>query len=159
MQVFVPYKEPLMVAKCLDTRRLNKQVIECGQIIDAIEGKGKGWFNHPIVKMYKKYLGWLKLYSNCMSAYLNFICNGSIFMSAWGGDARFFIDCATTFNNSANKYTPPFLTDVFCDQHKRRLYTKDPVFYKVFAQYGTSEENWYVIDSELVKYINGKRIN
>lgn len=27
-----------------------------------------------------------------------------------------------------------------------------------FASYGTSEENWYVIDGEIVKYLNGKKL-
>ena len=29
---------------------------------------------------------------------------------------------------------------------------------KKFAEYGTSEENWYFVDGQIVKYINGKKI-
>ena len=38
MQVFTPYKEPILCAQVLDKKRLNKQIIECQQIIRAIEG-------------------------------------------------------------------------------------------------------------------------
>jgi hypothetical protein len=38
MQVFI-IGTPLETAKVLDNKRLNKQIIECGQILDAINGK------------------------------------------------------------------------------------------------------------------------
>ena len=56
-------------------------------------------------------------------------------------------------------YYPSFITQDFCDQHKRRLYTKDPIHYAQFAEYGTSDENWYVVDGVLRKYVNSKWIN
>ena len=52
MQIFLPYKNVFETAKCLDNRRLNKQITECNQILDAIDG-AKAWCNHPITKMYK----------------------------------------------------------------------------------------------------------
>lgn len=39
MQVFTPYPEPFKTADCLDSRRLNKQIIECRQILAAIKGR------------------------------------------------------------------------------------------------------------------------
>lgn len=39
MQVFTPYPEPFKTADCLDSRRLNKQIIECRQILAAIKGE------------------------------------------------------------------------------------------------------------------------
>ena len=36
MQVFVPYKNPLECAAVLDDRLLNKQIIECRQILAAV---------------------------------------------------------------------------------------------------------------------------
>lgn len=55
---------------------------------------------------------------------------------------------------------PPFLTSDFCDQHKRRLFAKNPEHYKQFEEYGTSDENWYFDNDKniIIKYINGKRI-
>lgn len=142
MQVFVPYKEPLKVAQCLDKRRLSKQIIECQQIIDAIGLVGKGWINHPVTKMYTRHLFWLIYYKKCLYSY----CMG-------------LKKDAERFNDLANAFTPSFLTEEFCCQHKRRLYTKDKEFYKCFEKYGESEENWYYIDYKIVKYINGKRIS
>ena len=52
MQIFLPYKDVFETAKCLDNRRLNKQIIECRQILDAIDENSKASCNHPIVKMY-----------------------------------------------------------------------------------------------------------
>lgn len=54
--------------------------------------------------------------------------------------------------------TPSFLTQEFCDQHKRRLYTKAQELYPQFAKYGKSDVNYYFVDGELLKYKNGKRI-
>lgn len=143
MQVFVPYPEPIKVAQCLDAKRLNKQVIECHQILAAIVGTGKGWFNHPVVKMYKPYKEWLYYYMNCLDCY-----------------RKGLMMYAQDWDEWANEKRPPFLTTDFCNQHKRRLYAKNPEHYKQFAEYGASEENWYY-DNEAqltVRYINGKRI-
>lgn len=40
---------------------------------------------------------------------------------------------ACAWNKSANKIRPPFLTEDFCNQHKRRLFAKNPEHYKQFA--------------------------
>lgn len=142
MQVFVPYREPIKVAECLiGDKRLRKQIIECQQILDAINGVGKGWFNHPVVKMYKEHTLWLEYYMKCLSLY----------MGGYEGNAKICSDLA-------DLCTPSFLTDEMCNQHKRRLFTKNPQHYAQFAEYGTSKENWYFVDGEWRKYVNGKRI-
>lgn len=137
MQVFVPYPSPIDVAKCLDPKRLKKQIIECDQILAAINEKSQAWKNHPVVKMYKPYKSWLICYRACLSE----------LAPMW----------AKIWSRQAESVRPPFLTESFCDQHKRRLYTKAPELYPQFAEYGTSEENWYFVDGEIVKYVNGKR--
>ena len=141
MQVFVPFPEPIRVVQVLDSRRRNKQIIETEQILQAIGGFGKGWINHPIVKMYSPYADWLLHYHGCF-------CSWKI------GDPG----AAQIFNDEAMKIIPPFLTPDFCDQHKRRLYTKAPDLYPQFSGYGKSEENWYYIGGQIIKYIKGKRI-
>ena len=117
MQVFTPYPKPILTAMRLDGRRLNKQLIECRQILDAIDGKGKGWFNHPVVKMYKPYKEWLYYYMNCLDCY-----------------RKGLKDCAEDWNRWENEKTLPFLTEDFCNQHKRRLFTKNPEHYREFAE-------------------------
>lgn len=149
MNVFVPYKSPLECAKAMwgDSRRYNNQIIECKQILDAIDGVGKGWFNHPVTKMYNPYREWLYNYMMCLSFYREYKRRNE--------DA--FKYCCY-YDNESNKATHTFLTDEFCDQHKRRLFTKSPGKYPQFAKYGTSEENWYFVGGELLKYVNGKMI-
>ena len=137
----MPYPEPIKVAQCLDAKRLNKQIIECRQILDAIDGTGKGWFNHPVVNMYKSHRDWLFYYMNCLDCY-----------------QKGLINYAQDWDEWANEKKPLFLTSDLCDQHKRRLYTKNPEHYKQFAEYGRSDENWYFVDGKIVKYINGKLI-
>lgn len=155
MQVFVPYKEPLKVAIIMwsDKKRFNKQIIECRQILNAIEGVGKGWFNHPVVKMYKDHKEWLECYLKVFEFYKN-IHNDEL--SEY--DKYYVNNDLELYNKRANEITPLFLTDDFCYQHKRRLYTKSPELYSLFAKYGKSDINYYYVDGELLKYKNGKRI-
>lgn len=144
MQVFVPYPSPIDTARAMsnDKLRLRKQIIECDQILKAICGESEAWKSHTIVKMYSDYAVWLWYYRETLNAYTQ----GNLLLAD-----QFSYQCDAYFR-------PPFLTESFCDQHKRRLYTKAPELYPQFAEYGTSEENWYFVDGEIVKYINGKRI-
>lgn len=68
MQVFI-IGTPFKTAQILDKRRLNKQIIECGQILDAIEGKTSAWTNHPCTIMYRNYVKWLSNYRACLLHY------------------------------------------------------------------------------------------
>lgn len=149
MQVFTPYDNPFDCAKALwnDKKRFNKQLIEGKQILNAINGISKGWVNHPVTKMYKPYQTWLYNYINCLAYY--------------GEYKKGYLSprLAQDFSEKANSIKPPFLTKEFCNQHKRRLFTKAPNLYADFAEYGTSEENWYVINGKLVKYLKGKLLN
>lgn len=153
MQVFCPYSSPLRCAEALwaDQLRYNKQIVECRQIIAAIDG-AKAWRSHPVCLMYKEHKEWLKYYAFYFIAYkeqMNTTSNWQRFRLS---------DILSRLNRNANKIRPPFLTDEFCDQHKRRLYTKSPDLYPQFAEYGKSDENWYFLNGQIVKYVNGKRV-
>ena len=142
MQVFMPYMNPFDTARALDKRRLNKQIIECSQILRAIGDRNAPWANHPIVAMWRRFKVWLQLYSKCLQYYRD----------GYESTAQLYgegcLDCK-----------PDFLTEEFCVQHRRRLYTKDPQLYAQWARYGCSDENWYYTeDGRLIKYVNGKRI-
>jgi hypothetical protein len=43
MQTFLPYSDFEKVAKCLDTSRLYKQIVECKQLLKAIENRKQGF--------------------------------------------------------------------------------------------------------------------
>ena len=63
MNVFLPYPNniPLSV-RCLDDKRLNKQILETFQILQASKGLSEGYKNHPIVKHYIKFPKFLNSY-------------------------------------------------------------------------------------------------
>ena len=140
MNIFI-VGSPVETARALDLRRLHKQIIECQQILDALNGKC-AWSNHPCTLQYKDYQDWLRNYMDCLAL----VRSGNI------AEAN-FIDFLY------QQHTPPFHTQEYFDQMKRRLYTKNPEHYAQWADLGTSEVNWYFVDGEWRYYKNGKRVN
>lgn len=55
MNTFLPFSDYSLSAQCLDDRRLNKQIIEGWQILQALFGKTVGWQNHPATLMWSGY--------------------------------------------------------------------------------------------------------
>ena len=140
MQVFI-VGTPYETAEALDVRRINKQIIENKQIMDAILGAGKGWFNHPVVKSYKNHFHWLYYYNLCFFWYSR-------------GDKPM----AKKMSEQAMAFKPNFHTQEYFNQMKRRLFEKDEEYYKQWSYLGKSLDNWYFVDGEWVKYRNGKKI-
>jgi hypothetical protein len=64
MQTFLPYADFRKSLESLDYRRLGKQRVEALQIVNALEGRSKGWVNHPATRMWAPYLDALKHYHN-----------------------------------------------------------------------------------------------
>ena len=62
------------------------------------------------------------------------------------------------YNYRATETTPDWHTQEYFNQMKRRLYTKDPIFYAQWMNLGVSECNWYYVDNEWRYYKNGKRV-
>ena len=139
MQVFI-VGSPLETAKSLDKRRLNRQIQEIKVILDALNG-AKAWSNHPCTLQYKERRQWLYEYLQCLLQF----AMGRTFTPQ-------------EYSKFADKIRPPFHTEEYFNQMKRRLYTKDPVYYEQWAHLGESEDNWYFVDGEWRIYRNGKRI-
>lgn len=139
MQVFI-VGSPLETAMALDKRRLNRQIQETKVILDALNG-AKAWSNHPCTLQYKGHERWLMNYMACLLRYKCGEYGRAEVSSKW-----------------CKRYTPPFHTEEFFAQMKRRLYTKDNNHYAQWAYLGTSEENWYFVEGEWRIYRNGKRI-
>ena len=55
MQTFLPSKNFDVAANMLDSKRLNKQILEGYQILNVISNDSPtaGWRNHPAVKMWR----------------------------------------------------------------------------------------------------------
>lgn len=140
MQIFI-VGSPLETAQNLDKRRLWKQILETDQIIKAARGLSQAWRNHPCCVQYRQHIYWLQLYHETLKFY-------------WTGD----YSSAKVCSDRAETLKPKFHTQEFLDQMKRRLYTKDKVFYHDWKNLGESDENWYFIDGIIVKYKGGKRI-
>lgn len=140
MQVFI-IGTPLETAMALSKRHLNNQINEASIILDALNG-AKAWSNHPCVLQYRGYENWLRHYQDCLSFYKRGYYNLAKI------ESHYATDC----------HPAEWHTDEYYDQMKRRLYTKDPKYYAVWSYLGTSDENWYFVDGEWRKYINGKRI-
>lgn len=147
MQVFVPFTEPLKTAQCLDKKRLNKQIIECRQLIRTIRGESRSWANHPVTKMYShpELFKYMQYYVQCLKYYKD----GALEMA----DNYSRMAVGYLEKTQEAKY---ILSEKFCDQHKRRLYAKDPEHYVQFSSYGSTTENWYYVNGELLVYETDK---
>jgi hypothetical protein len=154
MQVFVPFQDPFECAKVLDSRRFNKQILECKQILKAIRGESTAWANHPCVLMYKDHADWLQTYLNVFECYKAY---KDLFEDDYD-EAMVHYFLAREWRAKAVECSPSFLTDSFINQHRRRLYTKLPQFYTMWVELGTSDENWYYVNGEWRIYINGRLI-
>ena len=141
MQIFI-IGSPFETTQALDKRRLNKQIIECRQILKAINGETKAWANHPCVRMYRGHEIWLFYYLVVLQEYR---------------DGR--IEWSKHISSVSMCCRPPFQTDEYFDQMKRRLYTKDHEHYKQWVHLGESDINWYYVDGEWLHYRDGKRIS
>lgn len=139
MQVFI-VGSPLETAKALDPKRLNRQIQETKVILAALHG-AKAWSNHPCVLQYRGYEEWLRGYLRVLECHRR-------------GNTRL----AAFFDVETEQVRPDWHTYEYYDQMKRRLYTKDPGHYKQWAYLGESVENWYFVDGEWRKYVNGKRV-
>lgn len=140
MQVFI-IGSALETAKILDKKRLNKQIIECQQILKAIWGDSKAWANHPCTIQYKDNETWLWYYYQTLTFYKNYL-NGILF--------EFDVDPLETAKGKslmADLYRPNFHTQEYFENMKRRLYTKNHEHYIQFAYLGESYENWYWVDN------------
>lgn len=139
MQVFI-VGSPLETAMALDPKRLNRQIQETKVILAALNG-AKAWSNHPCVLQYRGHEFWLRCYKRVLES---FIKKDEFRIRFWSW--------------RASESTPHWHTQKYYDQMKRRLYTKDKEHYKQWADLGESDCNWYFVDGEWRKYVNGKRV-
>lgn len=146
MQVFI-IGSPLETAMALDPKRLRKQIIECGQILDALNGKS-AWSNHPCVLQYKGHENWLFFYMRCLQLYSDYVRYGG------NGDKHDM----QVYGHTCKLCTPDWHTQEYYDQMKRRLFEKDEEHYKQWSHLGKSLDNWYYIDGKFVKYRNGRKV-
>ena len=68
MQTFLPHSNLILSAQALDSKRLNKQILEAYQILNVLSGNSPtgGWRNHPAVLMWKGHEYSLRSYAYTM---------------------------------------------------------------------------------------------
>lgn len=133
MQTFLPYRDFDETASVLDSKRLNKQILECYQILKVLNNPDPkaGWRNHPAVKMWRGYENALFDYTLSMireadrrgiktdTNKKNLINLRIETIDQWGnGLPKWYFD-----SNIMNRITAT---------HKANLYRKDDVFYHDF---------------------------
>lgn len=142
MQTFLPSSSFIESAKMLDSKRLNKQILECYQILNVLSGKSPtgGWRNHPAVLMWKGYERGLWKYVQAMvfearnrgiktennEANLNRL--KELCWDNWG-------NTAPSFWNDTTKLMRVVTT------HKASLFNKDPFYYMKFQHALSSPYN------------------
>lgn len=134
MQTFLPSPSFEMSALALDKARLGKQRVEAYQILRALEGKSKGWTNHPATKMWRGYERALRQYLRIM-------------IFEWM--ARGYKNTMEIPEYDPDAPMPPWLGDrKFHASHRANLRRKDPVYYA----YSDDPSMPYYWPSEQEKY-------
>jgi len=143
MQTFLPYPSKRESLDALDNKRLNKQILECYQILNILTGNSKSnaWRNHPAVLMWEG--AEAELYRYAMTAVVLADMRGiktdknkenleklsrSRASLSWGDDTPLWAINPTTIKHVNAT-------------HKANLYRKDPIFYAKFAPSVTDKNN------------------
>jgi hypothetical protein len=133
MQTFLPYKDFTKSANVLDSKRLNKQILEGYQILKVLNSDDPraAWRNHPAVKMWRGSETHLYDYILSMANVAtlrgiktdknleNIETLRNATLQNWGTKKPFWIK-----NKS--------IVDRLTESHRANLYRKDPEFYFEF---------------------------
>lgn len=140
MQTFMPSIEPSATAHMLDNKRLNKQILECYQILNVLSGRSMGWRNHPAVKMWRgsERVLWGYAQEMIYEARSRGIQTGknefnirelyNLFWEDWGSERPEFMNDGLVM---ARVITT----------HRANLFLKDPLYYADFQYAVNSEYN------------------
>lgn len=133
MQTFLPYKDFTKSAKALDNKRLNKQVLECYQILRVLSNPDPkaGWRNHPAVKMWRGHEKSLWSYAMTMlfeasSRGIKTDTNEKNLRSVWRSESQYWGDGLPDW------FSNDIIMRRVTTTHKFNLFRKDPGYYKDF---------------------------
>jgi hypothetical protein len=150
MQTFLTARSFSETALTLDSRRLNKQVVEAYQILNANDQYERhrtlhgpfdmtyriGWVNHPCNKMWRGYSHLLAVYSLAMIRE----CKARGIRQTMADRFEPFL--------SRPFVIPPWIAngevDKVIESHRASLYRKDPTFYSQFANTPDIPLHWPV---------------
>lgn len=137
MQTFLTHSNFVKSAATLDSRRLQKQLLEGRQILKILTYRTTGaWSNHPAVvmwrgyeRMYYQYL--VSIYDECNKRGIKTDKN-------WAAIEEMYNSISAQYNFSPNVITPWWMEDInmllrVLQTHRANLYRKDPEYYYDFA--------------------------
>ena len=142
MQTFLPYPAMRDSLDALDNKRLNKQILECYQILKVLSGQSQSnaWRNHPAVLMWEGAENELWRYSQTAIAIANMrgiktdknaeniAALTKLAVLSWGDDEPMW------------RVNPTTIKRVNAT-HKANLYRKDPEYYAEYASAVNDEYN------------------
>ena len=135
MQTFLPSADYDSVAKTLDSKRLNKQILEGYQIIKILSGASEtgAWRNHPAVLMWKGSEAHLMDYIDHMvsEAKLRGIRTEKNVSNLNDLKIRF----SKLWGRSKPVWQKPEHLSRLVISHKANLYRKDSIYYEEFHSY------------------------
>lgn len=123
MQTFLPLDDMVESVRALDDKRLGKQRVEALQILNALQGKSRGWTNHPATRMWRGHEQALRVYhDHCIDEWVS----------------RGFRNSMPRLAEVGSPYDLPvwFGDPEFHRSHRSNLLRKDPEFY---GWYGWAE--------------------
>lgn len=130
MQTFVPFPDLAMSAQALDSKRLNKQLLEGRQIYQILAQNKRtgGWVNHPAVKMWRNYD--TGLYAYLVDIYKECVARGIKADKNWDAIETMH---ANNWHRGDNVVMPPWWNDERVhESHRNNLYVKDSEYYHDF---------------------------
>lgn len=130
MQTFVPFANLDLSASTLDSRRLNKQLLEGRQIYKILsERKMTGpWTQHPAVKMWRNYD--MGLYAYLKAVKNECVARGIQTEKNWSAITDMH---ESNWHRGSNVVMPPWWGDNRVhESHRNNLFVKDPLFYAEF---------------------------
>jgi hypothetical protein len=159
MQTFLPYKSFVNTARTLDNKRLNKQILECYQILKVISSNDPhaGWRNHPAVKMWRGYEKSLWNYTMCM------VDEAVIRGIRTDGNMRNLLALRDNVGHTWGSGDPKWMDDKtimarVTTTHKANLYRKDPEQYFDFATAVESKNNLPCCDRCQYYWVTHKQV-
>ena len=137
MQTFLPSTNFAWAAQMLDSKRLNKQILEGYQILNVLSGQSPtgGWRNHPAVLMWKNHEGALLKYLDYMiveAKQRNIKTDNKE-----SNIQKLFKKVGKTWNTlMPNWFNNDLVSMRIITTHRANLFNKDPMYYSRF-QYAT----------------------
>jgi len=135
MQTFLPVKSFVRSMEILDNKRLGKQRVEAGQILEILLNKPVlpnsmqsvvpfdrtfgAWSRHPAVMMWSGHEEWLKLYLACA-------------VGEWCSRGYTNRIIAPSYNTDSQDYPEWLGFEPFHYSHRCNLTRKDPPYYRQF---------------------------